>query len=302
MASVKQLENSKRRRIEYLERSHKIINGVNHKICGKHNVHFPDENPWFPCTDEYFYKDKMNSIDGLNTYCKECTKQEAYIWKGLNREKWLATHIKTNSRPEREKARRDANQKHVESGGYLAWTRANPDKCRAYSEMHRDHEITDKEWKYCLKVFNNSCAYCGLPQEKHIIKKNGEYIIISLHREHADDDGYNDIRNAIPACQSCNSGKHQDDLEEWYRKQKFFDETKLNIIVWWLTEGYKDCIEDKPSYRIVRKKNEGLTTYHHELWSVDKYRNMIECIHIEVKKKDVQKWVDANPIELVETY
>jgi len=28
-------------------------------------------------------------------------------------------------------------------------------------------------------------------------------------------------------------------------------------------------------------------------------RNMIKCIHRGVKKKDVQEWVDINPVELV---
>jgi len=77
LASLKQLENFERQKIKYMEQKHKVINGVKHKICGKHYVHFSEESPWFPCTEEYFYKDKMNSIDGLNTYCKECAKKDA---------------------------------------------------------------------------------------------------------------------------------------------------------------------------------------------------------------------------------
>jgi hypothetical protein len=115
---------------------------------------------------------------------------------------------------------------------------------------------------------------------------------MKLHKDHVDHQGYNDLRNAVPACRSCNDSKHTNSLDEWYKQQKFFDEDKYNKIISWINEGYKEHIENKPPYRIVRrqnvkKQNDDKKTFHFELWTVDKYRNMIECIKIGKKKKDL---------------
>lgn len=76
-------------------------------------------------------------------------------------------------------------------------------------------------------------------------------------------------------------------METWFRQQSFYKEARYNKIIWWTTEGYKEYIEEKPPYRIIRKRNEGLTTYHYELWTVDEQRNLIKCIRIGNKKKDI---------------
>jgi hypothetical protein len=148
------------------------------------------------------------------------------------------------------------------------------------------------EWRKELEVFNYCCAYCGISEEnsKRILKQR-------LHKDHADDQGYNDLRNAIPACKSCNSKKHQDDLETWYRQREFFTEERLQLINWWLTEGYKEYIEDKPPYKIIRKQNEDKRTFHWELWSVDEQRNMIECLFIRDKRKDIINEIESSITE-----
>jgi len=76
-------------------------------------------------------------------------------------------------------------------------------------------------------------------------------------------------------------------MEKWYRKQVFFNQGKYNKIVWWVTEGYKKYIDDKPPYRIIRKQNEGKKNFHWELWTVDELRNMVELIDIGNRKKDL---------------
>ena len=58
-------------RINY-EKKHKEVDGVLYKYCSIHNKHFPnEEEAWFPCTEEYFHKNK-SSPDGLYPYCKRC--------------------------------------------------------------------------------------------------------------------------------------------------------------------------------------------------------------------------------------
>jgi len=102
-----------------------------------------------------------------------------------------------------------------------------------------------------------------------------------------EDNGANDISNGIPSCRSCNSQKWQLNFEEWFREQKFFTEDRLDFIIWWIMEGYKDIIEDKPPYKVVKKQNEHDKKFHWELWSMDEQRNMVECLIFKNKKSEV---------------
>lgn len=165
----------------------------------------------------------------------------------------------------------------------IKWRKENPERVKYHNEKHRNHDISKTEEQAMLKVFNYSCAYCGMTLKEHKKKYDQK-----LHNEHVDDDGYNDLRNDIPACKSCNCSKHTSNMEEWYEKQEFYSEARYNKIIWWITEGYKDYIEDKPPYRITRSridKEDGTYYYIFELWLVDEKRNMLECL-ATARKKD----------------
>jgi len=263
------------------EESHKMIEGSElQKKCSIHEIYCQEESPWFPCTDEYFYKVK-NKTDCLSPWCKKCSSLKAREWAKENPEKEKELRHKINTNPSektRETKRADA-QTRRDNGKYYQWLKDNPDKQRVYGEKHRIHDITEKEWQACLEFFDYKCAYCGITLREHLEKEKQ-----SLHKEHVDDNGYNDLRNCVPACRRCNSGKHIFDLEEWHRKQKFFSTDRLIEIIWWTVEGYKKYIEDKLPYRIVKKRNEHNKKFHWELWSVDELRNMVECIDIKDKK------------------
>jgi hypothetical protein len=165
------------------------------------------------------------------------------------------------------------------------WRRNNPERCSYLSSLHRKHDVSSTEEQAMLKAFNYSCAYCGMTLKEHKNKFNEK-----LHNEHVDNEGYNDLRNDIPACKSCNCSKHEYNMEEWYEKQSFYSREKYDKIIWWITIGYQDYIEDKPPYIITRSRlefDDGTYGYQHELWSVDEKRNMVECIDIKRKKKDL---------------
>lgn len=278
------------RREEKYNKEHKLVNGIDYKFCNNHHIFFPDEDPWLPAALEYYYKNKSNSIDGLNTWCKKCAVLKSDKWAKDNPERRKELLKRINAKPKKKAMVKAAGKSATERGVRRIWSRKNPDKLKEYNKRHRIHDITEAEWRSCLKIFGNQCAYCGLPYEKHIVKRNGKYIIMNFHKDHVDDKGYNDLRNAVPACQSCNSSKHQSSLDDWYMSRDFYDEEKYNFIIWWISEGYKDFIEDKPPYRIVRRQNEGLKTFHFELWIVDEQRNMVECIKTSDKKKELSKY------------
>ena len=229
------------------EKKHKEIDGVLYKHCSIHDEYFPNEdNEWFPCTDEYFYKNK-SSPDGLYPYCKRCNVQKStkYIKEHLEHHK--AYDKQNNKKPHMKKKIKEYSQKFRDNGYYKNWQQNNSDKIKEYNEyrdMNKKHTISTKEWTSCKKYFNNECAYCGLPINKHYNTYNGEVRLTDFHREHVDHNGANDLSNCVPSCKTCNSSKRKLIFEEWYTKQEFYKDERLNKIYQWLTEDYKLYIKE----------------------------------------------------------
>jgi len=237
---------------------------------------------------EYYTKIRNDGTIYYRRECKKCVTIRSHNWEIENPEAYAISRNKKESQPARVKYRIEDGKRQRESGHHKEWSKNNPEKCREYTRKHRQHDITEKEWNLCLEVFGYKCAYCGMTEENSkIIHKQ------KLHKEHVDCNGYNDLRNAVPACKSCNSIKHEDSLDQWYndewynKDKQFFTKERYNKIVWWITEGYKDFIENKPPYKITKKQNKDNNKFHWELWSVDEMRNTIEVLASEVKKKDL---------------
>lgn len=277
-------------RIPY-EYNHKTIDGILHKQC---NHCFT----WLPCTTDQYYKSN-NKTDGLYPRCIECEKKIASQWAKDNKEQHNENNRKAfaENKWDVKGIMRKSSRKRRKNGKYDKWLENNPEKRKQYIYNHRNHDITEKEWQACLKFFNHKCAYCGLPLSEHKNKYKEQ-----LHKEHADHNGYNDVRNCVPACKTCNSAKWAFPLEEWYKEQEFFSEERLSKIYQWINEEYKKYIEPKPPYRITRKQNEGLTTYHWELWTVDEKRNFVECIAKRNKKQEIIKDIQNGIIKIESRY
>lgn len=159
----------------------------------------------FPATTEYFYKAGRY----LRGWCKLChikmTTPNVIKWQRANVDKKRITdkrfrlnHPLSNRRKIQ---RRQANKQRLEAS------------------------FTDKDWIRALKYFNETCAYCGngpslfdhhktLQQDHYIpISKGGGYI-----RE-----------NIVPACQTCNCEKSNNDPEMWCIKR--FGKKSAKIII-----------------------------------------------------------------------
>lgn len=240
---------------------------------------------WIVENDNNFYMlNKSKPELGFCSDCKKCTKTKSLAWKHRNpertKENWDKAHKTKKDRARRKKYQ----QLQKECGYYAQWIKDHPEKVKEYAKNHRIHDISEFEWRECLKVFNHRCIYCDMTEQEAKEKYNQV-----LHKDHVDNEGYNDLRNAVPACRMCNDFKHQYNMEEWFREQDFFNEGRLQFIYWWISEGYKDYIENKPPYRIHRERNKGLNTFHFNLWSVDEMRNEIQIIATKPKKKDLDE-------------
>lgn len=91
-----------------------------------------------------------------------------------------------------------------------------------------DPQLSHQEWKECVIFFGGECAYCGATPRK------GQ----RLTRDHLhpmSDGGATTQDNIVPACRSCNSSKGAEDFKDWFMKQAFFSQERLNKIFKWRT-------------------------------------------------------------------
>lgn len=101
--------------------------------------------------------------------------------------------------------------------------------------------FTHQEWKECLIFFGGECAYCGATTRK------GQRMTRD-HLEPVSCGGKTVQSNIVPACSSCNSSKGAEDFKQWFMKQSFFSQERLNRIFKWRTiirqteggESYED--------------------------------------------------------------
>lgn len=87
-------------------------------------------------------------------------------------------------------------------------------------------EYTHQDWKETVIFFGGECAYCGKTTRK------GE----RLTRDHlvpVSQGGTTTQRNIVPACSSCNSAKSDQEWREWFMRQPFFSQERMNRIFRW---------------------------------------------------------------------
>lgn len=89
-------------------------------------------------------------------------------------------------------------------------------------------EFSHQEWKECVIFFGGTCAYCGGTVRK------GQRLTRD-HLEPVSKGGRTIQSNIVPACGSCNSSKGAEDFKDWFMKQPFFSQDRLNKIFKWRT-------------------------------------------------------------------
>lgn len=88
-------------------------------------------------------------------------------------------------------------------------------------------DFTHQERKECLIYFGGECAYCGhTPKTRHERLTMDHLVPVSRGGTTTGD-------NIVPACSSCNSSKNDMEFKEWFMKQSFFSQDRLNKIFKW---------------------------------------------------------------------
>lgn len=89
-------------------------------------------------------------------------------------------------------------------------------------------DFSHQEWKECVIFFGGECAYCGGTTRK------GQRLTRD-HLEPISKGGRTVQSNIVPACATCNSSKGAEEFKEWFMKQPFFSQERLNRIFKWRT-------------------------------------------------------------------
>lgn len=219
---------AERRKLKYNE-THKLINGIDHKLCNKCCE-------WVECNESNFYKNKSNGVDGFHPYCKKCAINKTLEWEEKNPEKLKINRKRTDeNRKEKHKLYRHISK---ERGYQDWWRRNNSEKLKEYQRKRnkeKKHEINNEEWLSCKAYFEHKCAYCGITEKEHkSIHKQ------QLHKEHVKHGGSNKLDNCVPACKNCNSQKRDYEFLDWYNTNNpIFNQERIDKINKWLNKDYK---------------------------------------------------------------
>lgn len=89
-----------------------------------------------------------------------------------------------------------------------------------------DVSYSHQQWKETVIFFGGECAYCGRTMHK------GERLTRD-HLEPVSEGGATTQDNIVPACASCNCSKGASEWREWYMKQPFFSQERMNHIFKW---------------------------------------------------------------------
>lgn len=208
--------------------------------------------------ENFYFKNKKYPEIGYTPACRICTSLKTQIWQRNNNETYRKAIKKRDSNLSEEckQYHRDKAIEQQKTGYQIIWRKKHPDKCREYSKLHKNHDITEIEWKNNKKYFNYECAYCGLPVEKHFFTRNGITKNGDFHKDHAIDNGKDNLSNCIPSCMSCNSSKKEESLNNWYNiKNPNYTYERYYKIYMWIRYDYKTYIMPKRRYKGQRMTN-----------------------------------------------
>lgn len=87
---------------------------------------------------------------------------------------------------------------------------------------------THQQWKETVIYFGGECAYCGCTTRKGERLTKDHLVAVS-------NGGLTVQSNIVPACSRCNSSKQDTEWREWFMKQPFFSQERMNKIFKWRT-------------------------------------------------------------------
>lgn len=178
------------------------------------------------------------SKDGLASQCKRCKKKyrNQYYQEHKEEELKKSRRYKEEHREEIKEQRKGYYEEHKEERAEYdkQYRINNPHVVFNYHNKRRNklknqgRGTTKEQWLEMMKFFEFKCAYSGTPLKEGINRSVD-------HLDCIDNGGLNEIWNLVPMHMPYNSSKHNsEDMLDWYKKQPFFSEERLNKIYEWV--------------------------------------------------------------------
>ena len=193
-----------------------VANGMNFRKRkgGKYNLRAECKQ----CEKEYNKDERKEYLREYNKQYREDNKEYFKKYK----EQWRENH---------KEELKEYNKEYMKK-----WKEDNPEKIFNNSQKRRHklenqgNGITKEQWIEMMDFFDWKCAYSDIQLDKnnrsidHIIPLNAG--------------GLNEPWNCVPMYMPYNSSKRTNDIDDWYKKQDFFDIDRLQKIYEWQKYAY----------------------------------------------------------------
>lgn len=187
------------------------------EFCGKNFVtSYPNQKV---CSDVCKIEKGKEKKEQKKAYSKAYReKNKEYYKKYREENKERISKLKKKFRQENQEKIKEYVKKYKKTDKYKFIKKNQRHKRKELSK--NGVGITIDQWNECLKFFNYKCAYsgeeCDCLQMEHIVPltKGGEH----------------SYYNIVPCIGNYNSSKGNKNMEEWYRKQPYFSEERLQKI------------------------------------------------------------------------
>ena len=219
-----------------------------------------------PATTEYFYKAK-NGKYGLESICKKCRAEQGKQYRESHKNE-IAERSKQYYEDNKDKKKQYYKDNKDKKSEYdKQYYKDNKDKILEYYKQHyKDNKdkkseydkqyhatpqgqavqfnrncrrrakeqnqgngITKDQWLEMMNFFDWKCAY----SDKYIGGNNNRSIRTIDHIISLSQGGEHEVWNCVPMDRGLNSSKQDKDMEEWYQKQDFYSEERLQKIYEW---------------------------------------------------------------------
>lgn len=176
------------------------------------------------CRKEHRWNDYPLSLrikHGKGWVCKQCqSERKPGPSKKISQRAWYRANIKELQRKSRERMRIVcANRSQEQKELVAARAREATRRRRAVERGVTFARLSVGQIRQRFQQFDNRCAYCGSAGRMEI-----EHAIpIARGGTHA-------IGNILPACSRCNQNKHANPIEDWYKNQDFYSDTRWRKI------------------------------------------------------------------------
>ena len=168
--------------------------------------------------------------DGYTNRCKECKKKYDRQHRKENEEK-IKEKKKQYYQENRDKILKRV-KKYYRENPHVSFNANN----RRRSKIEQQGKgINGQQWFEMMKFFDFKCAYSDI----YIGGDNKDRNRTIDHILCLDNGGLNEIWNVVPMYSSYNFSKKTNNPMEWYLKQDFYSEDRLNKIIEWQIYAYE---------------------------------------------------------------